>query len=155
MNITWRTAWQGQGIVVYRADAEVDRLHAPDIERVLLVHRGSGDSHSDLVQVVVEPGPELLVFPRDTGFAGRVHFEPQAFWAEQGCVYWVNKARALALVAADAAQPLAAGFRGASIPARGTCRTRRSDCALAIARPANLGTTEVAVHRKGQTFCSR
>ena len=94
MNITWRTAWQGQDIVVYRDDAEVDRLHAADIERVLLLHRGSGDSPSDLVQVVVEIGADLFVFLPDTGFAGRVHFERQAFWTEQGCVYWVNEARA-------------------------------------------------------------
>lgn len=94
MSITWRTAWQGQDIVVYRDDAEVDRLHAPDIERVLLVHRGSGDSPNDLVRAVVELGADLLVFPADTGFAGRVHFERQAFWAEQGCVYWVNETRA-------------------------------------------------------------
>jgi hypothetical protein len=31
MKSSWRTAWQGQDIVVYRNEAEVDRLHAPDI----------------------------------------------------------------------------------------------------------------------------
>ena len=52
MKSSWRTAWQGQDIVIFRNEAEVDRLHAPDIERVVLVHRGSGDSPGDLVQAV-------------------------------------------------------------------------------------------------------
>jgi hypothetical protein len=94
MKASWRTVWQGQDIVVFRNDAEVDRLHAPDIERVVLVHRGSGDTPGDLVQVVVEVGDSCLIFPADTGFAGRVNFERQAFWVERACVYWVNEARA-------------------------------------------------------------
>jgi len=94
MRSSWRTAWQAQDIVIYRNDVEVDRLHAPDISRVILVHRGSGDSPGDLVQAVVEIGDSVLLFPADTGFAGRVNFERQAFWAERGCVYWVNESRA-------------------------------------------------------------
>jgi len=94
MKSSWHTAWQGLDIVVYRNDAEVDRLHAPDIERVVLVHHGSGDTPGDLVQAVVEVGDSCLIFPADTGFAGRVNFERQAFWAERACVYWVNEARA-------------------------------------------------------------
>lgn len=94
MKSSWRTAWQGQDIVVFRNEAEVDRLHAPDIERIVLVHRGSGDSPGDLVQAVVEIGDACLIFPVDTGFAGRVNFERQPFWAEKGCVFWVNEAQA-------------------------------------------------------------
>ena len=94
MKSSWRTAWQGQDIVVLRNEVEVDRLHAPDIARVVLVHRGSGDSPGDLVQTVVEIGDSTLIFPMDTGFAGRVNFERQSFWAERGCVYWVNESRA-------------------------------------------------------------
>lgn len=94
MKASWRTAWQGQDIVVFRNDTEVDRLHAPDIDRVVLVHRGQGDTPGDLVQVVVETGDTVVLFPPDTGFAGRVNFERQAFWADKGCVYWVNEARA-------------------------------------------------------------
>lgn len=94
MKSSWRTAWQGQDILLYRNDQEVDRLHAPDIERVVLVHRGSGESPGDLVQAVVELGDSCLIFPADTGFAGRVNFERQAFWAERGCVFWVSEARA-------------------------------------------------------------
>ena len=94
MKSSWRTAWQGQDIVVFRNDIEVDRLHAGAIDRVVLVHRGSGESPGDLVQAVVEIGDSTLIFPADTGFAGRVNFERQVFWAERGCVYWVNEARA-------------------------------------------------------------
>jgi hypothetical protein len=94
MKSSWRTGWQGQDIVVFRNDTEVDRLRAGEIDRVVLVHRGSGDSPGDLVQAVVEIGDSALIFPAETGFAGRVNFERQAFWAERGCVYWVNEARA-------------------------------------------------------------
>jgi hypothetical protein len=94
MKSSWRTAWQGQDIVVFRNEVEVDRVHAQAIERVVLVHRGSGDSPGDLVQAVVEVGDSVLIFPADTGFAGRVNFERQAFWAERGCVFWVNESRA-------------------------------------------------------------
>ena len=94
MKSSWRTAWQGQDIVVYRNEAEIDRLHAADIARVVLVHRGSGDTPGDLVQAVVEVGEDCLLFPADTGFGGRVNFERQAWWAEKACVYWVNEARA-------------------------------------------------------------
>jgi len=34
MKLTWRTAWQGQDIVVYRDEVEVDRLHATQIRKV-------------------------------------------------------------------------------------------------------------------------
>ena len=94
MKSSWRTAWQGQDIVVYRNDSEVDRLHAPAIDRVVLVHRGTGESPGDLVQAIVEVGDECLLFPTDTGFAGRVNFERQPFWAEKACVYWINESRA-------------------------------------------------------------
>jgi hypothetical protein len=90
MKTTWRTAWQGQEIVVYRDDDEVDRVAAPQIQRVVFVHRGVGDSPGDLLYAVVELDEECLIFPDYTGFAGRVNFERQAFWAEKGCVYWVG-----------------------------------------------------------------
>ena len=94
MKHSWRTAWQGQDIVVYRDDAEVDRLDAAQIERVVLVHRGAGDTPGDLLLAVVELPQSTLFFPAETGFAGRVNFERHAFWAERACVYWVNEARA-------------------------------------------------------------
>ena len=94
MKHSWRTAWQGQDIVVFCNDAEVDRLDATQIERVVLVHRGAGDTPGDLLLAVVELRDAVLFFPADTGFAGRVNFERQAFWAERACVYWVTEARA-------------------------------------------------------------
>lgn len=94
MRTPWRTAWQGQDIVVYRDDEEVDRLPAPQIERVVFVHRDPGDSPGDLLYAVVETADECIVFPDYTGFAGRVNFERQAFWAERGCVYWASASRA-------------------------------------------------------------
>lgn len=90
MRATWRTAWQGPEIVVYREDEVVDRLHAQHIERVVFVYHGSGDSPGDLLYAIAETGEEALVFPDFTGFAGRVNFERHAFWAERGCVYWVS-----------------------------------------------------------------
>ena len=90
MRTNWRTAWQGQEIVVYRDDTVVDRVSAQDIERVVFVHQGAGDSPGELRYAIVEMRDEVLVFPDYTGFAGRVNFERQAFWAERGCVYWVS-----------------------------------------------------------------
>jgi hypothetical protein len=94
MRATWLTAWHGQDIVVYRDDAEVDRVHAPSIERVVFLHRGRGDTPGDLEHAIVELEHECLVFAADTGFAGRVNFERHAFWAERACVYWVSEDRA-------------------------------------------------------------
>lgn len=94
MKSSWRTAWQGHEIVVFRDDLEVDRLQADQIERVVLVHRGSGESPGDLVYALVEVGSDCLLFPAATGFGGRVNFERQAFWAERGCVYWLSETRA-------------------------------------------------------------
>lgn len=94
MRTTWRTAWQGQDIVVFREDDEVDRVNAHDIRRVVFVHRESGDSPGDLLYAIVETEDECLVFPDYTGFAGRVNFERQAYWAERSCVFWVGDAHA-------------------------------------------------------------
>lgn len=94
MRTSWRTAWQGQEIVVYRDEAAVDRVDAQDIERVVFVHQGAGVSPGELLYAIVETSGEVLLFPDYTGFAGRVNFERQAFWAERGCVYWVAERHA-------------------------------------------------------------
>ncbi|MEQ1686299.1 MAG: hypothetical protein ABL916_21830 [Burkholderiaceae bacterium] len=94
MKLQWRTAWQGQEIVVFREDEEIDRFDAAQIQRVIFVHQDSGDSPGDLVLAVVELAEEHLLLPADTGFAGRVNFERQAWWTERACVYWVNEAQA-------------------------------------------------------------
>ncbi len=91
---TWRTAWRGADIVVFRGDAEADRVAADDIQRVVFLYRGQGESPGDLVQAVVETADECLVFPAETGFAGRVNFERTSYWAQRACVYWVPQSRA-------------------------------------------------------------
>ena len=91
---TWRTAWRGPDIVVFQGDAEVDRVTANDIARVIFLYRGNGESAGDLVQAVALTAADCLVFPAETGFAGRVNFERTSYWAERGCVYWVPQARA-------------------------------------------------------------
>lgn len=94
MKMLWHTLWQGQDIAIYRDDVEVDRVNSQQIERVLLLYRGSGGSPGDVSRVVVELADDCLVFGAETGFAGRVNFERQGFWAERGCVHWVSQARA-------------------------------------------------------------
>ena len=94
MKASWRTAWQGQDIVVWREDDEVDRLPSAQIRRVILVHRDGGESPTDLVHALVQLDDEWLVLPPETGFAGRVHFERHAFWAEKSCIYWVAESQA-------------------------------------------------------------
>lgn len=94
MAVRWHTLWQGKDIVVFRDDVEIDRFAADGIERIVFVHRGSGDLPTDLVFTVVELADDALLFPVETGFAGRVNFERQAYWAERACIYWVPHARA-------------------------------------------------------------
>ena len=71
MNLNWRTAWLGQDIVVYRDGEVVDRVHAPDIQRVIFVYRNAGDTPGDLAFAMVELADEHVIFPPETGFAGR------------------------------------------------------------------------------------
>lgn len=94
MDSTWHTAWQGPDIVVLHDDAEVDRFKAADVQRVIFVQHGSGEHLGDLSYSVVELPDEFLLLPANTGFAGRVHFERLAFWAEKRCVYWAHESHA-------------------------------------------------------------
>lgn len=89
------TAWVGQDIVVYRDDEIIDRVHASDIERVVFIYDGEGETLGQWVCALVELADEHVIFPADTGFAGRVHFERQAFWTERDCVYWVSARHAV------------------------------------------------------------
>jgi hypothetical protein len=91
---TWHTAWQGTDIVVFCDDEEVDRFTATDVRRVVFVHRGAGDTPGDLAFAVVELPNDFILFPADTGFAGRVHFERVNFWEDKQCVFWVPESRA-------------------------------------------------------------
>lgn len=90
----WHTAWHGQDIVVYRDETEVDRLRASEIRRVIFVQDGPGFSAGDLAFAVVEFDNEHVVLPAETGFAGLVNFERQAFWAAKDCIYWAEQRHA-------------------------------------------------------------
>lgn len=130
MKTSWRTAWVHNDIVVYRDEREVDRVAADCIARVYLVYRGRGDTPGDIAQSIVElAGDEgYLLFEPNTGFAGRVNFERQAFWLERQCVYWVP--------AVDAVLPWrlrVAGWRS-DAAARAYRRIARDDLAASIAR---------------------
>ena len=94
MSNSWRTAWHGQDIVVYKDEVEIDRVNAQKIERVVFVYAGNGESPGDLLHAVVETADDCLLFPVETGFAGRVNFERVDYWANRGCVYWVHQSRA-------------------------------------------------------------
>lgn len=88
----WHTLWSGMDIVLLRNDVEVDRLHAPDIGRIVFVQPADTLSASELSYALVELPDAFVVLPAETGFAGRVHFERQAFWAGKACIYWADAA---------------------------------------------------------------
>jgi len=94
MKTPWHTAWQGADVVVFRDDVEVDRFTADQVERVIFVHRGTGETPGDLSFAVVELPEDTIIFPADTGFAGRVHFERTTFWEDKQCVFWVPESQA-------------------------------------------------------------
>jgi hypothetical protein len=94
MRTQLHTAWVGMELVVSRDGQEIDRIPAEQIERVILVCRGSGDSPGDLAYALIETATDAVVLPAESGIAGRVHFERQAFWAQHHCIYWVSAAQA-------------------------------------------------------------
>jgi len=94
MSNSWRTAWQGQDIVLLRDEIEADRVSAPQIERIIFVYRGAGESAGDLLHAVVETHEHCFIFPANTGFAGRINFERVDYWADRACVYWVHQSQA-------------------------------------------------------------
>jgi len=89
---TTHTRWQGPDLLILRNDQEVDRLPAHDIRRVILVCRHGGQSPGDLSYAVIETTDHHVLLPADSGIAGRVHFERQAFWDQRPCIYWVDDA---------------------------------------------------------------
>lgn len=94
MRTQLHTAWQGMDLVVLRDEQEIDRIPAAEIERVVLVCHGAGDTPGDLAYALVETASDAILLPADSGIAGRVHFERQALWAERNCIYWVSEAQA-------------------------------------------------------------
>ena len=69
-HVCWRTAWHGQDIVVFREEEVVDRIHTPDIERVVFVYRTPGETLSDLRYALVQLPDAVAILPLETGFAG-------------------------------------------------------------------------------------
>jgi len=88
------TRWQAMELIVARDGHEVDRVGARDIERVILVYRDRGDTPGDLAYAVLQTREHDLLFPPESGIAGRVHFERQLFWSERRCVFWAPLAKA-------------------------------------------------------------
>jgi hypothetical protein len=103
MHPTLHTLWQGMDLLVMRDAREIDRIAAAEIERVILVCQRGGDTPGDLAFALVETADDFVLLPPASGIAGRVHFERQAFWAEQACVYWVPQ---------QSMAPLPSGLRG-------------------------------------------
>lgn len=93
----WSTQWSGTDIVVLRNEVEIDRIAAQAIRRIVFVQPPDTTSAGDAAFALVELDEEFVVFPSETGLAGRVHFERQAFWAAKACVYWVDDAAAARL----------------------------------------------------------
>lgn len=89
-----RTAWKGQDIVFYVDGKEADRIPAAEIERVVLVHRGEGNTPGDLEVALIQLADEVVALSAETGIAGRILFERLAFWTERRCIYWVSSRRA-------------------------------------------------------------
>jgi hypothetical protein len=83
------TRWEGADLAVLRNEEIADCIAAADIRRVILVCHG-GDTPADLEFVVVETASEQVLFPADSGIAGRVYFERQPYWTERSCIYWVT-----------------------------------------------------------------
>jgi hypothetical protein len=94
MKPMWQTTWQAMDLVVHCDRREIDRVAAEDIERVIIVYRNRGATPGDLAFVVLRTRAHDLLFPPETGIAGRVHFERQAFWAQRRCVYWAPLVKA-------------------------------------------------------------
>src|SRR5678816_3479493 len=73
--------WQAMELIVARDGHEVDRVAACDIERAIMVYRDRGDTPGDLAYAVLQTHEHDLLFPPESGIAGRVHFERQLFWS--------------------------------------------------------------------------
>jgi hypothetical protein len=88
------TRWQAMELIIAREGHEVDRVAACDIERAIMVYRDRGDTPGDLAYAVLQTREHDLLFPPESGIAGRVHFERQLFWSERRCVYWAPVTKA-------------------------------------------------------------
>ena len=73
MSALLQTRWQAMDLIVSRDGQEVDRVGACDIERIILVYRDRGDTPGDLAYAVLQTREHDLLFPPESGIAGRVH----------------------------------------------------------------------------------
>ncbi len=88
------TRWEDSQLLVTRDEAEIDRIAARDIQRVILVCHHGRDTPSDLRYAVIETSTDYVLLPANSGIAGRIHFERQSFWEQRACIYWVDESRA-------------------------------------------------------------
>jgi len=86
-----RSSWQGDEIVITRGDELIDHLRADEIERVTLVHAAAGDSPGEVRAAVFELPDRVVLLGAESGIAGRVLFERQAYWSQRSCIYWVSE----------------------------------------------------------------
>ena len=148
-----RTAWKGQDIVVYVGGVETDRISAAEIERVVLVHRSDGNTPGDLEVALIQLSNELVALSADTGIAGRILFERQAFWNERACIYWVSS-RSVALP--RALRRCRGGLLSSGVPiARVAAAEATAARQLAAGWPADLGRTQADAHRTRPAVLAR
>ena len=92
-NAPLSTRWDRNDLLVLRHDETIDRVVAADIRRVILVCE-RGNTPGDLSFALFDTGAEHVILPAESGIAGRIHFERQAFWRERDCIWWTEAARA-------------------------------------------------------------
>lgn len=95
MKPVWRTCWQQHDIVVLCDDHEVDRVAGDRISAVHFLCRGPGETPGDIEQIAIRLADGAWILAgAETGVAGRVNFERDAFWAAKACVRWITGAKA-------------------------------------------------------------
>jgi hypothetical protein len=88
-----KTSWRGDEILVTQGGELIDRLHASDIERVTLIHRGAGESPGEVRAALFELTERAVLLRATSGVAGSVLFEHQAYWSHRNCTYWLSERR--------------------------------------------------------------
>lgn len=94
MSLDAHTAWLGSDIVVSRGEEVIDRIPGAEIRRVVFVYRDGGETPGDFAYALFELPEAFVILPPESGIAGRVHFERQAFWEARACTWWVDEAQA-------------------------------------------------------------
>jgi len=84
-----KTCWRGDEILVTQGVQLIDRLRARRIDRVTLVHAGEGESPSEVRVALFHTAGRVVLLGTQSGIAGRVLFERQAYWTQRRCIYWV------------------------------------------------------------------